>query len=169
MWQSHVVIDEKELCASACVLALLGGIDRGPYGSIGLHRPYSTALSSSTSDASSEYQRMRTKVEVYMREMNIPLRLLDVMSTISPQEIRWLHWKHDEKELQELWISGRDPIWEDLALTRLAKEKNISKQELIERAHRARARCGDVGERWSVAEFAAHDKCQRQIIDEGKN
>lgn len=168
MWQSRVYIDEKEQCASACVLALLGGIDRAPIGALGLHRPYSTAMPSSTSDASGEYQRMRTKVEVYMKEMNIPLRLLDVMSAIGPQEIRWLHWKHDEKELEELWISGRDPVWEDLALTKLAKEKNISKQELIERAHRARTQCGDLGERWSAVDFAARDNCRRQIIDEGK-
>jgi hypothetical protein len=63
------------------------------------------------------------------------------MNATGPHNIRWLSGKVDGKELEELWIRGTDPVFEDVFLSREAAELNISKKELITRLQRARLQC----------------------------
>ena len=142
-WQVTAIVDREAQCASACVLVLLGGVQRLVTGNIGLHRPYSTDTSSSSDEATKKYRSMRGKLQSYLREMNIPDRLLDAMNAVSPQQTRWLSGERDEKELEELWIQGKDPAWEDLKLSEKAQKLGISKQELIKRAQLA-AQCRNI-------------------------
>ena len=125
-WQARAMVDKDAHCASACVLALLGGVWRAVSGTVGLHRPYSTTPSSSADEAAIMYRSMRAKLQGYFQEMNIPDRLLDAMNAVGPQQIRWLSGERDQKELEELWIQGNDPVWEDLQLSKRAEELNIT-------------------------------------------
>ncbi len=145
-------------CASACVLALLGGVTRQCDGAVGLHRPYSLEVARSAADAARSYRSTRAKIERYLQEMNIPPRLLDVMNSIGPDSVRWLSCDDDRKELDELWITGVDPVWDDLFLSNQAKELHISKTELIRRRQEAHASCPAGAER---------QKCRDRIIGGG--
>jgi hypothetical protein len=162
-WQGITDVPKGAQCASACVFVLLGGVQRLVEGTIGLHRPYSTDMTSSSDEAAKKYRSMRAKVLSYLQEMNIPDRLLDAMNAVGPQRIRWLSGSKNEKELEELWIQGRDPVWEDLALSRKAQELNISNEELIKRAQLAQAcevflKKGDSGR---------YSECHDAMIDGG--
>lgn len=169
-WQATVLVQDGAQCASACVLVLLGGVQRIVVsGNIGLHRPYSRDSSSSPDDAAKKYRIIRAKLQSYFQEMNIPDRLLDAMNAVSPHQTRWLSGQRDEKELEELWIQGRDPVWEDVLLSRQAQELDISKQEYINRIQRARAQCGvsiEAGQNRSEMQrmFQNEWECQQRII-----
>jgi len=158
-----VTVYNHAQCVSACVFVLLGGVDRFVFGTIGLHRPYSTDMPSTADEAGKEYRGMRAKLQSYLREMNIPDRLLDAMNAVGPQQIRWLSGEKDSKELEDLWITGRDPVWEDLRLSERAKELNISKKELIRRGQLAQE-CNV----WSTKEtIHMYLQCQKAIVEIG--
>jgi hypothetical protein len=53
----HTTMGTNDSCASACVFAFLGGIDRSPLCRIGLHRAYAASPSNPSSDDKEEQSR----------------------------------------------------------------------------------------------------------------
>ena len=51
------IVRPDDSCASACVLVLLGGVQRLAPGKVGLHRPYSSHMATSTVEAKSAYAK----------------------------------------------------------------------------------------------------------------
>jgi hypothetical protein len=127
-------------CASACVLLLVGGVDRIIYGKVGIHRPFSAGYSSSISESGQRYKSINTSVEGYLRAMNMPPRLMDAMNAIPPDQIQWL----TEDQMQEFGINASDPIWKDRNDSVSAQERGISKQEYYSRLQRAREECKSI-------------------------
>ena len=73
--------------------------------------------------------------------MNIPSRLLDVMNSIPPSDVRFLDPYSDKQLLEELGIVGQDPVFADVVATRIAEIVGISKSEYYTRKQRARQEC----------------------------
>lgn len=143
----ETTIDINDSCASACVLTFLGGVKRNALGRIGLHRPYSSALSSSEPESRWSYERINNKVSQYLVRMNIPVSILNAMNAVPPSEIKWIHPEFvddaDHKQLIELHIIGTDPVSDDQKDSADAKKLGISKQEYYSRLQRAKAICPD--------------------------
>lgn len=143
----ETMIDMKDSCASACVLTFLGGVKRATMGRIGLHRPYSSALSSSEPESRKSYERINNKVSQYLGRMNIPVGILNAMNAVPPSEIKWIHPEFvnddDHKQLIELHIIGTDPVSDDQKDSAEAKKIGISKQEYYSRIQRAKTICPD--------------------------
>lgn len=143
----ETIVDENDSCASACVLTFLGGVKRNAFGRIGLHRPYSSALSASEPESRRSYDRVNSKVSQYLVRMNIPVGILNAMNAVPPIEIKWIHPQlvndDDHKQLIELHIIGTDPVSDDQKDSAEAKKIGISKQEYYSRIQRAKAICPD--------------------------
>lgn len=167
-WHAYAQVNDEAICASACVLMLVGAVDRGVQGKIGLHRPFSDISAHSSEDAARRYREIRDRVKSYLEEMNIPDRLLDSMNSTGPQNVRWLSGYKDQRELEELWIEAKDPVFEDMQLSRKALELGISKKELIGRVQRARNICYELKELKKPSDYASRDKCRREIIEKGR-
>jgi hypothetical protein len=142
----NTVIPINATCASACVLMYLGGVTRrATFGRLGLHRPYSLRDAQSLSDSQELINRMTGLTKAYLEEMNIPLRLLDIMNSIPSDEIRWLPETEQDVELmKELLLVGDDPAFADLRDSDHAKIWGLTKAEYYERNARAIAACKNV-------------------------
>jgi hypothetical protein len=141
----ETMIDINDSCASACVLTFLAGVKRAVYGRIGLHRPYSSALSFSEPESRQSYERINNKISQYLVRMNIPVGILDTMNSVPPSEVKWLHAEfvddEDYKQLVNLHLIGRDPVFDDQTDSSEAKKIGISKHEYYSRKQRAEAIC----------------------------
>jgi hypothetical protein len=153
------VLKGDSTCASACVLLMLGGVQRGSNGRIGLHRPFSTAISNSTVESRQTYEKTNELVKKYLVEMNIPERLLDVMNSIPPENVKWLSYR----EMEELWIVGVDPAFQDAMDSGTAKNLGISKQELYRRIQEADRICGTKYRHLADGEYHELMECRRKL------
>lgn len=155
--QAMVIVEEKEYCVSACVLVLLGGVEKVASGYVGLHRPYAIAPALTVEEAQKTYSDIYQYLKSYFVEMNAPLRLLDSMYAVSSTDIRWID-PGNEELLTELGLLGRDAVYEDLKLSEYAKELGIPKEELIKRIQTAKALCDRLSSVDSI-------RCRMRVID----
>ena len=141
--QGTTVIPPNSECASACVVSFLGGVIRIGDGKVGLHRPYSTRLVDTTNDAQQTYEAINAKLAQYMKIMNIPERLLDVMNSVPPSYIRWFSGAsiNDARQLHELYVLGVDPAYSDELDSLQARKYGITKREYYNRKQKAEAIC----------------------------
>lgn len=99
-------------CLSACVFILAGGVDRNVFGKVGVHRPYFSSLDrrSSPQDVVREMARTDALITNFLREMNLPIGLLDTMKGVGPSEIRVL----SGGALQSSGLNAPDPVFDEL-------------------------------------------------------
>jgi len=99
-------------CLSACVFILAGGVDRTVNGTVGVHRPYFSSLDrrSSPQDVVREVARIDALITNFLREMNLPIVLLDTMKGVGPSEIRVL----SGGALQSSGLNAPDPVFDEL-------------------------------------------------------
>ncbi len=138
----YTMVSVPSSCASACVFVLLGGVTRTPGGNIGLHRPFTGALSTSESMAKGQYERVNRLIRQYLNRMNIPEALLDAMNQIPPGSMQWLRGSSDSGRLQELHLSGEDPVWAEQKNSGSAKNLGVSKKDFYLRQQSVEAICG---------------------------
>ena len=141
------IIPANGVCASACVFVYLGGVERTRAigGRIGLHRPYSMRGSQSFPESQEQIKRMTALAKTYLEEMSIPVRLMDVMNAVPPDQIRWLPDTEQDADLMtELLIEGEDPAFADLRDSELARLYGLTKAEYYERQNRAKVVCNDI-------------------------
>ena len=134
-------VPEQATCASACLLLFVGGVQRQALGGFALHRAYSSRLMNSMDEAQYSYRDINTRIRRYLDDMNIPERLLNVMNSVPPGQVRTLHSARDLDMLKELHIVGEDPAWADQQASAEARRLGISKQEYYGRQHRADELC----------------------------
>ena len=143
--EAWVEVEHEEPCASACVIAFLGGVSRSvsPWGGmVGLHRPYAVRPTSTQAEAQSAFESLRTGLEKYFREMNLASRLLEIMNSVDPGSVKWLRADKDRPLMEELGLIGSDPVWSERNLSVRARMAGISKTEMVRREQRAHAECG---------------------------
>lgn len=97
-------IASNTMCASACSLAFLGGINRSitPDGRYGVHQFYSKDGSLNASNT----QVAMVIISRYIEKMGVDRRLLDLASFADPKSIRWL----EDSVVRELGIDNTRPI-----------------------------------------------------------
>ena len=159
---TYTAISEGDACASACVVAFLGGIEREPSGRVGLHRPFPTALARTQQESADSLSQLNQRLLAYLRFLSISERVLEAMNRVPPGSVRWLIGSDpaDAKVLRELEIFGTDPVYADLQASQLASELGISKQTLFARQQRASVVCNydpalSFVERWNQDRYAS--------------
>ncbi len=161
----RTIVPGDSKCASACVLAMLGGVDRYSAGQVGLHRPYSLQLAGSPTDARKSYDVINTRIAQYLKAMNIPARLLDVMNSVPPNEVRWLSSRNDEETLRELHVTGSDPVYADQRDSFFARRLGITKVEYYGRQQRADEVCDKANAFRSLVAAETFGKCRDAVIN----
>lgn len=106
-FMTHIAANRA--CASACILVLVGGVQRFARDGarIGLHRPYfrdSRAADSSYETFQRAYGAVLDAHRAYFQDMGIGGGVLDLMKTIPSNEVRWI----DETTAIRLTILGQD-------------------------------------------------------------
>ena len=94
----EVIEAAHPVCASACVLAFMGGVNRtiGEFAEIGVHQ--FTAAYGALGDYSSA-QITQTLIALYLDEMGISRTLLDTASLVPPSSIQWLTLREAREQL----------------------------------------------------------------------
>jgi ATP-dependent protease ClpP protease subunit len=119
-------------CASACFFLFLAGDKRiaGEHvggemrqGRIGLHRPYLKAEAFKKGDPTTaitrQQQEMR-KITDYLRNENVPLRLIDEMMEHASNDIYWM-------SNDDIWLLGEyNPGLEEILIARCAYDKRYT-------------------------------------------
>jgi hypothetical protein len=86
------------MCVSACFFVFVAGVKRfvdSPSGDaiLGVHRPYlseSDLQALSSDQAITSANRTRAVVEIYLRDMGVPLKYLDEMFSVSKDSVYWI-------------------------------------------------------------------------------
>jgi hypothetical protein len=96
-WYSLLDPKSNFMCASACFFIFVAGIDRDQYGLgtplLGIHWPYlppDRLREITGSQAIASAQSIRTTVESYLKEMNVPTRYSDQMFSVPKEKILWI-------------------------------------------------------------------------------
>jgi hypothetical protein len=94
----EVIEAAHPVCASACVLAFMGGVNRtiGEFAEIGVHQ--FTVAYGALGDYSSA-QITQTLIALYLDEMGISRTLLDTASLVPPSSIQWLTLSEAREQL----------------------------------------------------------------------
>ena len=102
-------VPDHSKCYSACVIAFVGGVERTSVGPLGIHSFYSEHLIGSRNFryASAVYDTASEGLEAYLREMRIPLDLLDHMKRVSHEDMEIL----TAEQRQEYFLEGIDPVY----------------------------------------------------------
>ncbi|MHC2250001.1 COG3904 family protein [Bradyrhizobium elkanii] len=126
----HQLINPKAdyMCASACFFIFVAGITRTAEVDLdprlGIHRPYlsDTDLRALTGDqAITSANRVKTTIENYLKEMNVPGKYVDLMFAVPKDKIRWLE-KADVADLE-----GTIPELRDWLAAQCDKRTDVEK------------------------------------------
>jgi hypothetical protein len=80
-----------EVCASACALTWLGGVER--IGTVGLHRPRISDpdfANSPPEEAMTSYRKLLSAMEAYLVKIEVPRPVIDTVLATSSSEINWV-------------------------------------------------------------------------------
>jgi hypothetical protein len=111
---AEVWIDQDEICASACILVLAGGVSRWavPTARLLVHRPVfeqSLFAGLTYDDAQRKYTVLANSVRDYLRDMGVSDELYHTMMRIPSSEISQL----DNRTARQLALLGKDPAHEE--------------------------------------------------------
>ena len=142
-------------CYSACVLVLMGAVDRIVAGRIGVHRPHFTdfGYSRTVDDVGTLYKRMRSVVEAYADEMNVNRLLVDLMFSIEPAEMRVLSMA----EVTYYGLDRTDPAYAEFRVMEQARIYMISPTEYRRREKLIEKHC------YTTPDVEKQMECQSQI------
>jgi hypothetical protein len=115
-----VVVPINSVCFSSCLFILSGGVKRGPYGKVGVHRPY-LYDSGNTKDIKMTRKDINKRIRAYLEEMDISTSLLDKMLSVPPEKIKILSWE----ELTDLRLSVDDANFEEQQVALWASSYNL--------------------------------------------
>ena len=99
-------------CFSACVLAFVSGVVRVPVGPVGVHSFYSKEFIGveEFDRANARHNEVAAKVEAYLKEMRVPIALLDAMQSTPSYTLREIK----VHEWERLGLIGVDPVYGQL-------------------------------------------------------
>jgi hypothetical protein len=103
-------VSEQDQCSSACVLVLAAGVQRKPWGRIGIHRPrFDEAVFAQLShnDARAKYEEMAGRVRDYLDRMGMDSALYLAMLKVPSDDVRIL----SPQELRAYGLEGEDAAW----------------------------------------------------------
>jgi hypothetical protein len=102
-------------CVSACFFIYVSGIYRNVNwaGRLGIHRPSpseSDLKKLSSDEVTNLNSRLRRAIENYLREMNVLVKYVDVMFSVSPYGMRWITQDELDSDLQGFIPSLKDVV-----------------------------------------------------------
>lgn len=103
---THLAEPKKNyLCASACFFVYVSGIYRNLYwaGRLGVHRPFRSESNEKTLSADESIiltWRVRDTVKIFLKEMDVPDKYIDLIYSVSPNELRWITQSEFDSDLQ---------------------------------------------------------------------
>jgi len=134
-----VVVHQQAECSSSCVFILGAGVVRNVFGRVGIHRPYFGVV-----DGNAEYSEIRTKrdsmlrsIEAYLREIDVPQSLIDLMNGVPPEQVRYL----SDRELEDLRLSGNDPSFDEKQVATRAWTYGVSSFHYRQKIAEANSKC----------------------------
>lgn len=160
---ASTTVAKEAKCYSSCVFILAGGSNRAVDGKVGIHRPYEpNDATLSPALQKEKYDKLGLSIAVYLKEMNVPVRLYEDMLFISPERIKIL--TSDEQEKYGLNVS--DPYYEEAQKVRSAQGLGISRVELARREARQDVQCPDKGYdmSWPKPVLLAFLKCRDDVL-----
>lgn len=121
--QMRVAIESWTECLSSCVLVFASGVERTfkEPAHLGIHRLYFdpddfAELDYANADAA--YAGAADEVRSYLRDMRVDEALVDLMQSVSIDDIRYLTYE----EAERLRLAGVDPVYEDLLRSKIIAE-----------------------------------------------
>jgi hypothetical protein len=139
--EGAVLLEKGDICASACVLVIAGGVVRSIHGQVLIHRPYSEATDTVGQDLAAWDKKMksyRKQMDAYLSEMNVSVGLADAMWAISPENARAL----TRAEREHFLLSESDSSYDDYRSTQDARKYGLTKQEYLRRYKIVTEKCG---------------------------
>lgn len=129
-------------CNSACVLIYAGAVVRyGHYnaGKVGIHQPYFQVPKSpiEADEVRRRYASMLYDLRAYLKEMNVSEQLADEMLKTSPENIRYL----TSKDQNRFGLTIFDPVDEEISALTEAQRLGINRREYSRRKTLAGKRC----------------------------
>ena len=104
---------ENYVCASACFLVFVSGIYRNLYwaGRLGIHRPFRDQANTGEPMNEEVYNaNLRKLVEVYLRQMNVRIKYVDLMFSVPSNEVRWITQNELDSDLRGLIPDLKDMV-----------------------------------------------------------
>ena len=103
----QMLVDPRHnyVCASACFFVYVAGIYRNLNwtGRLGIHRPRIPAVDEKGFSAERAFNltwRIRNILTVYLEEMDVPRKYVDLMYSVPPDEVRWITQREYDADLR---------------------------------------------------------------------
>lgn len=123
----NTYIAEDSRCESACIAILLGGVQRYPFGKVGVHRvTYDQDIDDDSRVAKDINNSLKLTSE-YIRSMGISLMLDDAINTTESWRMRYL----TETEKVQWNVFGTDRLEEELLFNKISRKLNVNRVEFI--------------------------------------
>jgi hypothetical protein len=151
-------------CYSACVLIAAGAVNRlgMAQGIIGIHRPYfADATTANLTEADLRYKKLMIDVYDYLREMNMPDEVFQLMQSVGPDEISEL----SAPDGRRLGFAGNDPAYEEAQIAAKARRYGLTSAEYRQRQAKIDAICKKEYDSITTDLFERFNKCYAQITD----
>jgi hypothetical protein len=123
----NTFIAEDARCESACIAILLGGVQRYPFGKIGVHRVTYDQDIDDDSRVAKDIDDSLKMTSDYIKSMGISLMLDDAVNTTASWRMRYL----TETEKVQWNVFGVDRLEEELLFNQISRERKISRNEFI--------------------------------------
>ena len=158
-----VIVPEDGECASACVFLYAGGVLRGAYGPVLIHRVYLTQPSASFSETQREFAAVGREVRRYLREVNVSDTLFDRMMTIPPEEAVALTLD----EMNNLGLGILDQVHSEYIENKKAARVGMSREAWLSKKQRTIDACGPItGVPVPSEEVASRRACWDRLFPE---
>lgn len=127
---SPVSVSDNAVCASACFFILVGSPNRNIFYTtrIGIHRPYfnkSYFSSLSASEAENKYRKLQITVQSYLLNMGVPQSFIDMMYTISSDDVNWVSANNFEEKIGKM-----SPFYEELLISKCGHDLTDDEYEI---------------------------------------
>ena len=124
----NTYVAPTDYCASACVYAFLGGVQRYGFGVIAVHD--TTYIENSkvvTTDLPLIIAHSDNKISSYLNEMSIGRPLIDAIHSANFWELRTL--TEDEKLLWR--VNGTDRAASEVLVTKIAEKRSMTREDFV--------------------------------------
>ena len=124
----NTYVAPNNLCNSACVFVLMGGVMRYPFGEVAVHR--TTYLVTPTDDKYVGYvvDNDVKKVRAYVDEMGLSTNLADAILATP----NWTSRQLSDDEKIRWGVSGIDRYHEDILFNKMSRDRSITRPEVAE-------------------------------------
>jgi hypothetical protein len=165
--------ESNYMCARACFFVFVAGVHRivdlsgFDEAILGIHRPFLTGndlRGLSANEAIASANQLRTVVENYLKEMNVPAKYADLMFSVPKDQVRWIGSADFESDLE-----GFIPELKDWMDAHCDKRTDVEKAIWEELKDKSKAQMTLTEESVSdllLKKVVEQDKCESEALSE---